>query len=201
MNGVGGIEVAANLRSSRLAECLGPVMRQRLVAYACRFVADAMEAEDVAQEVLLRAGTDPAGLLAAERADAWLLRMCRHVAIDHVRARRVRQVVWSAMPDGAEAQELEADRARPMGRLAASARRRFCLKRRVALHPRAAHVSLRDLPSPARLLMSLYYEKGLSQPTICRMTGLSAPALRVRLFRARGALVARAQRGGSDTRA
>jgi DNA-directed RNA polymerase specialized sigma24 family protein len=42
--------------------------------------------------------------------------------------------------------------------------------------------------------MSLYYEKGFSQTTICRMTGLSASALRVRLFRARGSLVARALR-------
>ncbi|MHC4845030.1 MAG: sigma factor-like helix-turn-helix DNA-binding protein, partial [Planctomycetota bacterium] len=36
----------------------------------------------------------------------------------------------------------------------------------------------------------LYYERGYSQATICRMTGLSASALRVRLFRARGALAA-----------
>jgi len=80
----------------------------------------------------------------------------------------------------------------PAGRLAAGARRRFRLRRRAPPEVRAVRVSLRDLPAHSRLLMSLYYEKGLSQPTICRMTGLSASALRVRLFRARGALVEKA---------
>ncbi len=194
MDGVGGIE---GPREARLAECLGPAMRRRLVAYAGRFVDDAVEAEDVAQEALLRAGTDPLDLLAAERADAWLLRICRHVAIDHVRARRVRQAVWAPMPDGVEACDPGAHRP-THDRHAAGARRRSGPRRRPPLSVRAHRISLRDLPSPSRLLMSLYYEKGLSQPTICRMTGLSTAALRVRLFRARGALLERMLRRQRD---
>jgi len=191
MDGVGGIEAPFGLEEARLEQVLGPAMRRRLEAFARRFVDDATDAEDIAQEVLLRAGLDPSGLLAAERADAWLLRVCRHVAIDHVRARRVRQAIWAPMPDESEG---FAEGRQATGRGAAD-RRRFKLRRRVPPEARCARVSLRDLPAQSRLLMSLYYEKGFSQPTICRMTGLSASALRVRLFRARGSLVARALRG------
>jgi len=195
MDGVGGIEAPYGLEG-RLQECLGPEMRRRLEAFARRFVDDAIDAEDIAQEVLARVGLDPLGLLAAERADSWMLRMCRHVAIDHVRSRRVRQAVWAPMPEEPDVAGL-AGESRWAGRLAAEGWRRFRLRRRVPPEASAgrARVSLRDLPAPSRLLMSLYYEKGLSQPTICRMTGLSASALRVRLFRARGALVERALQG------
>jgi len=190
MDGVGGIEAPFGVEAARLEQLLGPAMRRRLEAFALRFVDDATEAEDIAQEVLLRVGLEPAGLLAAERADSWLLRMCRHVAIDHVRARRVRQAVWAPMPDENEG----LGEGRQVAGRAASEWRRFRLRRRAPPEARGARVSLRDLPAQSRLLMSLYYEKGFSQPTICRMTGLSASALRVRLFRARGSLVARALR-------
>ncbi|HEX5009537.1 MAG TPA: sigma-70 family RNA polymerase sigma factor [Planctomycetota bacterium] len=187
---MGGIEAPRGLEGGRLESFLGPAMRRRLEAFARRFVEDETEAEDIAQEVLLRAGLDPSGLLAAERADSWLLRVCRHVAIDHVRARRVRQAVWAPMPDESDCL-IEGRHA--TGRVSADWRR-FKLRRRAPPEARGARVSLRDLPAQSRLLMSLYYEKGYSQPTICRMTGLSASALRVRLFRARGSLVARALR-------
>jgi len=97
-------------------------------------VDDATEAEDIAQEVLLRAGLDPAGLLAAERADAWLLRVCRHVAIDYVRARRVRQAVWGPMPDENE----HAGEDRRAGSRAAADWRRFKLRRRAPPEARGA---------------------------------------------------------------
>jgi RNA polymerase sigma-70 factor (ECF subfamily) len=190
MDGVGGIEAPHGHKAAHLEQFLGPSMRRRLEAFARRFVDDETEAEDIAQEVLLRAGLDPSGLLAAERADAWLLRVCRHVAIDHVRARRVRQAIWAPMPD----ENTSVDGSRHAAGRAAADWRRFKLRRRAPPEARGARVSLRDLPAQSRLLMSLYYEKGYSQPTICRMTGLSASALRVRLFRARGSLVARAMR-------
>jgi RNA polymerase sigma factor (sigma-70 family) len=186
MDGVGGIEAPASPAS--VAESLGPVMRQRLLSFARRFVLDASEAEDVVQEVLLRAGEVPEHIALIGRADSWLLRVCRHLAIDHVRSRRVRRAVWAPMPDEAEGWT-HPERHGPVPRDA----RRFVLKRR-APAPRAP-VTLRDLPAHVRLLMSLYYEKGYSQSTICSMTGLTTPALRVRLFRARGTLMEKALHG------
>jgi RNA polymerase sigma-70 factor (ECF subfamily) len=197
MDGVGGIEAPASPAEALVAECLGPGMRQRLLAFARRFVTDASEAEDVVQEVLLHAGDVPPHIVAIGRTNSWLLRICRHLAIDHARSRRVRRAVWAPMPDDAR-EWARPERHRPLPRSA----RRFLLKRRAPVAPRAP-VSLRDLPAHSRLLMSLYYEKGYSQSTICSMTGLSMPVLRVRLFRARGTLMEQALRprpGRSDTR-
>jgi RNA polymerase sigma-70 factor (ECF subfamily) len=152
----------------------GKAMRDRLAAFARRFVGDAWEAEDIAQETLVRAGRSLDALRRGDRAEAWLFRICRHAAIDHVRSRRVRRGVWAPMPADGE------DWAMPAAPDAEA----------VPSGPIARPVDLRTLPAHHRLLMSLYYEQGWSQATICRMTGLSPSALRVRLFRARGALAA-----------
>jgi RNA polymerase sigma-70 factor (ECF subfamily) len=64
--------------------------RERLVAHAARVLGDGAEAEDVAQEVLLRAPE------AARRADlrslpAWLYAATYRAAVDRLRARRRRE--------------------------------------------------------------------------------------------------------------
>lgn len=192
--GVGGIESTAARRrqapiargepAGQVAEGLALELRQRLVSFARSLVDDRCEAEDIAQEVLLRAGAVPAAALADGRPDSWLLRVCRHVAIDHLRSRRVRAGVWGAMPEDAESLPCEARR-----RVGSQARPPRTRARRPPRRPRRTQgLSLRDLPPAARLLMSLHYERGLSQPTLCRLSGLSTSALRVRLYRARGAL-------------
>jgi RNA polymerase sigma-70 factor (ECF subfamily) len=163
-----------------------PSTRRRLEAFARRFVGDASEAEDIAQEALIRAGARLGSLRRAEAAEAWLFRICRHAAIDHVRMRAVRRGVWAAMPEHGEDQVAdEGDPAERLGHDASDA-----LDAPSSTHGAAL---LHALPAHHRLLMSLYYEHGLSQATICRMTNLSPSALRVRLFRARGALLARAR--------
>ncbi|HZM01156.1 MAG TPA: RNA polymerase sigma factor, partial [Planctomycetota bacterium] len=152
---------------------LGPATSRRLAAFARRFVHDPGEAEDVAQEALLRATHNLASLRSPGKAEAWLFRICRHAAIDHSRARAVRRAVWAPMPDEAG----------PQPTAVAEAGR--------ASRP-AAGFDLRALAPHQRLLVSLHYERGLSQSTLCRMTGLMPSALRVRLCRARGALSASA---------
>jgi DNA-directed RNA polymerase specialized sigma24 family protein len=57
-----------------------------------------------------------------------------------------------------------------------------------------ARLDLHSLPSHQRVLVSLHYELGLSHHTLCRMSGLLPSNLRVRLFRARTALLS-ARRG------
>jgi len=150
-------------------EWLGPAMSQRLATFARRFVRDAGEAEDIAQEALMRAKEHLHSLRSADRAEAWLFRICRHAAIDHARSRRVRRAVWAPMPADGGPPPVPAPAERPAP---------------------PVRLDLRALPSHQRLLVSLHYERGLSHPTLCRMTGLLPSALRVRLFRARGALTA-----------
>lgn len=159
--------------------------RRRLVAFARTFVGEQGAAEDVAQETLMRAGARFGELRQPDRADAWLFRICRHAAIDHVRARRVRQRVWGAWPEREEAVPTAPDAATPAVECDALAESPHGEGLHEPLDPR---LDLRELPAHQRLLVLLHYDRGLSQPWLCRLTGLSAPALRVRLFRARGRL-------------
>lgn len=145
-------------------------LRQRLVGLARRLCGDASEAEDVVQDVLMRAATRDAQLRDVRRRDAWLLRICRHAAIDHVRSRRVRRAVW--LPMSPEVSENAAAR-EPSGDDLA--------EREVP--------SRESLPAHQRLLVDLHYGRGVAQSDLCRMTGLTSCALRVRLYRARGLLI------------
>jgi RNA polymerase sigma-70 factor (ECF subfamily) len=169
-------------------------MRRRLVAFATRYVGDAWEAEDVVQDTLLRARESLPGLRARERGEAWLFRICRHAAIDHVRSRHVRRSVWQPLPvveppaSGKRSSTARAggDPTERAGRGPDEARG----------HPRT--LPLRTLPAHQRVLVSLHYEHGMSQALLCRMTGLSPSALRVRLFRARNALLAASRARARD---
>lgn len=142
-------------------------VRPRLVAFARRLVGDG-DAEDLAQEAFFRAGTHLGRLRAEARAEAWIFRICRHAAIDHLRTRRVRNPVWAPMPEDVADWAPE----RPAA-------------------PRPARIAWNLLASVAallahqHLLLHLHHVHGLSQARLCHRTGLSAPALRVRLFRAR----------------
>jgi DNA-directed RNA polymerase specialized sigma24 family protein len=158
-----------------LDQWFGPEMNQRLVAVARRYVRDRGEAEDVAQEALLRARGNLDTLRSPAKAEAWLFRICRHAAIDHARSRRVRRAVWAPMPEPGAA------RIAPL----------IC---EPGPDPQGgdAVLDLHALPAHQRLLVSLHYEHGFSHPTLCRMTGLLPSALRVRLYRARGLLVSAA---------
>ena len=152
--------------------------RRRLVAFAWRFLGDQQEAEDVVQETLLRAGVAMARLRSRERLEAWLFRICRHAAIDRVRARKVRQTVWSQLPENYDPEPCAA------------------AEGPVPLPPG----SLAGMAAHHRLLLCLHYERGLSQARLCALSGLSAPALRVRLYRARQALRAMVKPSGVEGR-
>lgn len=145
-------------------------LRRRLVAFARRFVRDAHEAEDVAQETLMRARDGMAELRTDERAEAWIFRICRHAAIDLVRTRNVRRGVWVGLPAEAEEQVPARTSAEPSD-----------------LSP--GEGLLADLPAHQRVLLGFHALGGRGQPELCRRTGLSASALRVRLYRARRQLL------------
>jgi RNA polymerase sigma-70 factor (ECF subfamily) len=151
-------------------------MRRRLVAFARRFVKDPHEAEDIVQEVLLRAEDGQASLRSDARAEAWLFRICRHAAIDHVRSRRVRRGVWACMPEEADDWAVPADPEGPSAR--ATGLGEACRREREPL-------ALGVVPAHQRLLLELHYGRGLCQALLSRLSGLSSSALRVRLYRAR----------------
>jgi len=137
------------------------------VSFARRLVGES-DAEDLAQEALLRAARNVRRLRSVERGEAWIFRICRHAAIDHLRSRRVRYGVWVPMaPDGSERVPSPCALASPP--------------------PPPAYDEL----SPQQaLLLRLHHLRGMSQARLCLHSGLTAPALRVRLFRARRTLAA-----------
>jgi RNA polymerase sigma-70 factor (ECF subfamily) len=65
--------------------------RERLVLCARRVLGDADEAEDVAQEVLIRAPRDAT--------EGWLFAVCYRVAIDRLRARERRKKALAALAE------------------------------------------------------------------------------------------------------
>jgi RNA polymerase sigma factor (sigma-70 family) len=182
----------ADVTQSPRPDWFDPSMRRRLVAFARRFVGDGHEAEDVVQETLLRASEGRGRLREGDRAEAWLFRICRHAAIDHVRSRRVRRSVWCAMPDEAEDWILEREKGHS-GPSGEGSEGRASLDAEAATRPRGAPAlqagPLKGLPAHHRLLLELHYHRGLGQPLLCRRSGLTASALRVRLFRARRRLL------------
>ena len=96
--------------------------RERLVAHAERVLGDGAEAEDVAQEVLLRAPE------AARRADlrslpAWLYAATYRLAVDRLRARRRRERAHAHAAAGAG----EDDAAAALGRLEDAGRLRAAI--------------------------------------------------------------------------
>ena len=220
-DGVGGLEAERDEAGQKpgrerphgLRDWMTAGMHARLAAYAQRFLRDEGEAEDIAQETLMRAREGLDLLRDPARFEAWLFRICRHAAIDRVRARRVRQRLWVTLVDGLG--ELAGpDLSPPLtgeGDLAADAPPRDRPRGGSPLggpsvggsdaqgRRRLFPGGWRGLALPAhqRVLVRLHYERGCPQTRLCHLSGLSASALRVRLFRARGALA----QAGAQSRA
>lgn len=140
-----------------------------VVTTARRILAEPAEAEDVAQETMLRLWTsaakldlDPFGLR------PWLRRVATNLAIDRVRSRR-REVVTDEVP------EVEVAPAQQAGLDAGD------LTARV-------NQALSLLPERQRLAITLFHYEGLSQSEVGQALGVSDEAVESLLARARRAL-------------
>jgi RNA polymerase sigma-70 factor (ECF subfamily) len=143
------------------AEHLFAAHRQSLTRYLCRIVGGVDAAQDLSQEVFLRVSrtavpaTDPAG------SRAWLFRIARNLALNHLRTRRRR-------PEPARLIDQAEPAVQELG---------------VALSQALASLSEID-----RDVFLLREAAGLSYPEIAAACDLSVEAVRARLYRARGAL-------------
>lgn len=74
--------------------------RQRIARYVLNMVRDSSEAEDLMQEIMIRAHRGFADLRAAEAGATWLFRIATHTCLDHLRGRARRPVIdGAADPD------------------------------------------------------------------------------------------------------
>jgi RNA polymerase sigma-70 factor, ECF subfamily len=142
-----------------------------VVAIARRMLRDDAEAEDVAQETLLRLWRNAAGLELGEGGvRPWLRRVAANLCIDRVRAQK-NTSLGDALPEEAE----------PAGQMTRLAERE--LGRRV-------DAALKGLPERQRLALTLFHYEGMSQVEVGEVMGISDEAVESLLARARRALKA-----------
>lgn len=140
-----------------------------VLAIARRMLRDDAEAEDVAQETMLRLWRNAAGLeLGPGGVRPWLRRVASNLCIDRVRAGRNTAVV-DEVPEEAE----------PAGQVRHLTETE--LKRRV-------DAALKALPDRQRLALTLFHYEGMSQIEVGQVLGISDEAVESLLARARRSL-------------
>lgn len=142
-----------------------------MLAVARRMLRDDAEAEDVAQEAMLRLWRSSGRLEISEYgARPWLRRVVSNLCIDRVRAGRNTTVV-----DEVPEQPQAADQVHSLERHEASVR---------------VDAALKELPERQRMALVLFHYEGLSQIEIGKTMGISDEAVESLLSRARRSLKA-----------
>jgi RNA polymerase sigma-70 factor (ECF subfamily) len=142
-----------------------------VLAIGRRMLRDDAEAEDVAQETLLRLWRNAAGLeLGPNGVRPWLRRVVSNLCIDRVRARR-NTTVTDEVPEESE----------PPSQMRQLAERELGSR---------VDAALKALPERQRLALTLFHYEGMSQIEVGSVLGISDEAVESLLARARRTLKA-----------
>jgi len=137
----------------------------RLLGFIRSRVASRDDAEDILQETFLRLHTGLCCMPEWENLERWLYRVTRNLIVDHYRSRR-------------PSEEYEDSATSPLG-----------IPGEVDDPATRLALSLRDmveeLPAPDREILLLSEYEGLSQADLARRLGISLPAAKSRILRAR----------------
>ncbi len=150
---------------------------------AMRLVADSAQAEDISQEVFLRAFERFGQLAGDPRAGGWLKTVAINLSLNHLSRYRARWSFFSELfhrnPAG---EEEETDYAAPDDveeELALAERRRL------------VEQALRQLPPAQRVPLVLFHLEGMKYEEIAAKLGISLGKVKTDIFRARAALRAK----------
>ena len=147
---------------------------------AMRLLANQAEAEDVSQEVFLRAYERFADLRESPTAGGWLKTVATNLSLNHLSRYRSRWSFFSDMfrgADGDEEQEVEFAAPDDTHEAIVAADRREIVER-----------ALQSLPSGQRVPLVLYHLEGLQYDEIAEKLGVSLGKVKTDIFRGREAL-------------
>jgi len=163
---------------------------------ALRMLGDRDEADDVAQEIFLKAYTGLPSFRGASRFSTWLYAIASHHCLDSRASRTRRPVSFSSLQASGHASDDPPD---PASRLADPAPRADELleRKEAALQVQAALAGLTD---DHRLILILREIQGLSYDEIAESIGEELGTVRSRLHRARAAFRLRVQSAAADGR-
>ena len=144
--------------------------RERLFGFIRGKISSTEEAEDILQEVFIKVHTGLCCLQEWPAMEKWIYRVARNLIIDHYRARRGDEELDEDIESHYGSAELDDD---PAARIA------FSLKETVD-----------ELPEPYREALLLTEYEGLTQAEMAERAGISLPAAKSRIMRARKELKA-----------
>ncbi len=174
----------ARAGDARAFEALVRRYERWVFTLALRMVGDRGEAEDVAQDVFLKAYTGLSGFRGSSRFSTWLYAIASHHCLNHLASRARRPVPESSLrPAGSDAD----DPPGPVERLADEAPRADELLERQET-ARQVQEALLGLTDDHRLILVLREIQGLSYEEIAEAIGVEVGTVRSRLHRARMAL-------------
>jgi RNA polymerase sigma-70 factor, ECF subfamily len=158
--------------------------RQALLDHIRSIVRNPTEAEDVLQEVLVKAHQSIGQLRAEGALTTWLFRIATHLGIDHLRKHsRQPEVAHDVDPKDLASED---DGAPGLQRVVEQQEMSACVQR-----------FLLNLPSVYRTVLLLHDLDGLTAPEIASSLGITVENAKVRLHRARAALRAALEAGCS----
>ncbi len=158
--------------------------RQVLLDHIRSIVRNPSEAEDILQEVLIKAHQSLGQLRAEGALSAWLFRIATHLGIDHLRKhRRQPEVAQDVDPKDLASDE---DGAPGLQRVVEQQEMSACVQR-----------FLLNLPSVYRTVLVLHDLDGMTAVEIASSLGITVENAKIRLHRARTALRAALEAGCS----
>ena len=149
--------------SALATEALWSRFHRPILAFLSSRVGDAQTAEDLVQEVFIRAHAGIASLRDETRLAAWLFQIARNAVIDHYRSRRA--------PDAELEEMAAADDASPL-----------IAEQRLA---EGVATMIEELPEEYRSVLRLTELEGLTQSEAASRLGLSVTAAKSRVHRGR----------------
>jgi RNA polymerase sigma-70 factor (ECF subfamily) len=159
---------------------------------AARIVSNDAQAEDIAQEVFIKAYENFASLRTSETAGAWLRTVARNLSLNHAMRYRRRWRFFSEMGETSDDEDTDFAATLPGNESPAN-------DTSEAQRSKVIEEALHSLPEKQRLPLVLFHFEDMSYEEIAQHLGVSLAKVKVDIHRARAALAHTLARYGITT--